>query len=85
MIAEEPTTTTAGAKAAAIPFRIKKLGHVVYYVSDMERTVKFYTEILPLKVSDVNEQGMVFLRYGADHHTIAFASRPGACSPRTNT
>jgi len=81
MIAEEPTTTTADAKAAAIPFRIKKLGHVVFYVSDMERSVKFYTEVLPFKVSDVNEQGMVFLRYGADHHTLALASRPGVVRP----
>ena len=81
MIAEEPTTTTTREKAAEIPFRIKKLGHVVYYVSDMDRTVKFYTEILPLKVSDVNEHGMVFLRHGADHHTIAFAPRPGGVQP----
>ena len=81
MIAEQPTPAAAESKSTEIPFKIKKLGHVVYYVSDMERTVKFYTEILPFKVSDVNEQGMVFLRYGADHHTIAFASRPGATQP----
>jgi catechol 2,3-dioxygenase-like lactoylglutathione lyase family enzyme len=81
MIADQPKAAATSEKAAEIPFRIKKLGHVVYYVSDIERTVKFYTEILPLKVSDVNEQGMVFLRYGADHHTIAFAPRPGGVLP----
>ncbi len=81
MIAEQPTPSATGEKAAESPFRIKKLGHVVYYVSDMDRTVKFYTEILPFKVSDVNEHGMVFLRYGADHHTLAFAPRPNGTQP----
>src|SRR5215210_1124567 len=81
MIAEQPVPATAAAKSAAVPFSIKKLGHVVYYVSDMDRTVQFYTEILPFKVSDVNEHGMVFLRNGADHHTVAFAPRPNATQP----
>src|SRR5438477_812222 len=80
MIAQQPSSAAPGAKAK-IPFEIKKLGHVVYYVSDMERSVRFYTEILPFKVSDVNEQGMVFLRNGADHHTLALAARPNAVRP----
>src|SRR5437763_16487111 len=80
MIAEQPNPTPTAARTA-FPFEIKKLGHVVYYVADMERSVRFYTEILPFKVSDVNEQGMVFLRYGADHHTIALAARPNAVRP----
>src|SRR5213594_4054560 len=53
------------------PVKVKKLGHVVLTVSDIERTVKFWTEIMGFQVSDRNEQGMVFLRYGSDHHTVA--------------
>src|SRR5262249_36947398 len=34
------------------------------------------TEVLPFKVSDVNEQGMVFLRCAGDHHTLALVPRP---------
>ena len=57
----------------ATPVRVKKLGHVVFTVSDVERTTRFWTEILGFKVSDRNERGMVFLRCGADHHTVALA------------
>jgi catechol 2,3-dioxygenase-like lactoylglutathione lyase family enzyme len=53
------------------PVRVKKLGHVVFTVSDIERTTKFWTEIMGCQVSDRNEYGMVFLRSGSDHHTIA--------------
>ena len=53
------------------PVKIRKLGHVVYRVRDMERSVKFYKEILNFRVSDVNEKGMVFLNACGDHHTIA--------------
>jgi catechol 2,3-dioxygenase-like lactoylglutathione lyase family enzyme len=55
------------------PVRVKKLGHVVLRVSDVDRSTRFWTEVLGFKVSDRNEQGMVFLRHGSDHHTIALA------------
>jgi catechol 2,3-dioxygenase len=61
------------ATGAQSPVRIRKLGHVVYRVRDVERTTKFYTEILNFRVSDVNEQGMVFFNTCGDHHTIAIA------------
>jgi len=37
------------------PVKVKKLGHVVLTVSDIERTVKFWTEIMGFQVSDRNE------------------------------
>jgi catechol-2,3-dioxygenase len=78
MITEQPGTKQ-GEKQTAPPFKINKVGHVVFYVSDIDRSIKFYTEVLPFKVSDVNEQGMVFLRCGAnDHHTLALVPRPNA-------
>jgi catechol 2,3-dioxygenase-like lactoylglutathione lyase family enzyme len=52
------------------PIRVKKLGHLVYEVSDVERSRKFWTEIMGFKVSDTNELGMVFLRTNSDHHGI---------------
>jgi catechol 2,3-dioxygenase len=59
-----------------LPFRIGKLGHVVLNVSDLERSTRFYTELLGFAVSDVYPPdmvpgGMVFLRCGADHHGVA--------------
>jgi catechol 2,3-dioxygenase-like lactoylglutathione lyase family enzyme len=55
------------------PVRIRKLGHVVFRVRDVDRSIKFYTEILNFRVSDVNEQGMVFFNTCGDHHTLAVA------------
>jgi catechol 2,3-dioxygenase-like lactoylglutathione lyase family enzyme len=68
------TETAVAAKAKATsPIQVKKIGHLVYEVSDVDRTVKFWTEMLGFKVSDRNEFGMVFLRTNSDHHTIAVA------------
>ena len=58
------------------PFRIQKIGHVVLNVTDMDRSVKFYTEVLGMKVSDVYKEdmmpgGMVFMRFNSDHHGVA--------------
>lgn len=59
-----------------MPFNITKIGHVVLNVSDVERSTKFYTEVMGFKVSDVYTDdiapgGMVFFRCNADHHGIA--------------
>lgn len=54
----------------ATPIKVRKLGHLVYEVSDVERSRRFWTEIMGFTVSDVNEKGMVFLRCAADHHAI---------------
>jgi catechol 2,3-dioxygenase-like lactoylglutathione lyase family enzyme len=57
-------------------FHIGKLGHVVLQVTDLERATDFYTRVLGFKVSDVYPEemmpgGMVFLRCGTDHHSLA--------------
>lgn len=59
-----------------MPFKIQRLGHVVIMVSDLERSVTFYTQVLGFKVSDVYPEemqpgGFAFLRCNADHHAIA--------------
>ena len=53
------------------PVKVRKLGHVVFTVSDIERSTLFWTDIMGFQVSDRNERGMVFLRNASDHHTIA--------------
>lgn len=53
------------------PINIKKIGHVVLSVSDIERSTKFWTEIMGFKFSDKNEGGMMFFRNSTDHHTVA--------------
>ncbi len=52
------------------PIKVSKLGHLVYEVTDVERTVKFWTEVMGFIETDRNEHGMVFFRCGPDHHAI---------------
>ncbi len=69
-----------------MPFNITKIGHVVLNVTDLERSVKFYTEVLGFKVSDVYPPnmmpgGMVFMRFNPDHHGIALVGTLDTASP----
>ncbi len=59
-----------------LPFSIGKIGHVVLNVQDVERSARFYVEVLGFQISDVYPEemvpgGMVFLRCNTDHHGIA--------------
>lgn len=62
------------------PFKIEKIGHVVLMVSDLDKSVHFYTRILGFEVSDVYPEdmvpgGMVFMRCNTDHHGIALVGQ----------
>ena len=57
-------------------FQIRKVGHVVLQVTNLEHSTAFYTQVLGFKVSDVYPEemmpgGMVFLRCNTDHHCLA--------------
>jgi catechol 2,3-dioxygenase-like lactoylglutathione lyase family enzyme len=57
-------------------FQLRKLGHVVLNVPDLEASVRFYTDVLGMQISDrypdsMVPGGMVFLRFDTDHHGIA--------------
>jgi catechol 2,3-dioxygenase-like lactoylglutathione lyase family enzyme len=73
----DPEQLKAMTRPTGLPFRIGKIGHVVLHCTDIERTVKFYSEVLGFKVSDVYPDemvpgGMVFMRCSSDHHGIGF-------------
>jgi catechol 2,3-dioxygenase len=58
------------------PFQLGKIGHVALYVSDIERSTRFYTDLLGFQVSDIYGEDMMpggaaFLRCNRDHHGIA--------------
>jgi catechol-2,3-dioxygenase len=61
--------TDDGAPAVISPL---KLGHVAHRVSDVQKVVKFYTEVLGFRVSDWIGDFFAFLRCGVDHHTVNF-------------
>ena len=57
-------------------FELRKIGHVVLNVTDLEASVSFYTEVLGLKISDrypdtMVPGGMIFMRCNTDHHGVA--------------
>ena len=61
---------------AANPIKVKKLGHVGLYCRNFEAMLAFYTEVLGFQVSDRNEKGLTFLRFGPDHHSLVLAPMP---------
>ena len=68
---------------------MRKLGHIVLQVSDVERSVRFYTEVLNFRVSDRQDRGGAFLTGVGDHHTIglfpaASAEKPADDAVRLN-
>src|ERR1700722_6983057 len=65
----------------ATPIQVRKLGHLVYEVSDVERSTAFWTDIMGFKVSDRNEFGMVFLRSAGDNHSIALVATKKSARP----
>lgn len=66
----------AGEPPEGLPFQLRKIGHVVLKVRDLERSLAFYTGVLGFRVSDVYPETMMpgrmaFLRCNADHHGVA--------------
>jgi catechol 2,3-dioxygenase len=61
------------------------IGHVHLKVSDLERSVKFYTEVLGFKVMQLWGRSAAFLSSGNYHHHLGlntWESRGGPPSPR---
>ena len=72
------------------PFAVRKIGHAVVFVSDIERSKRFYTEVLGFKMSDIYPGsmmpgGMVFLRCNGDHHCLALIGGAPAADGQART
>jgi catechol 2,3-dioxygenase len=82
----DPDRVKSLRRPRGLPFRIGKIGHVVLNVRDVERSARFYTEILGFEISDVYPEemapgGMVFLRCNPDHHGIALVGSMADAAP----
>ena len=85
----DPDRVKSLGRPHGLPFRIGKLGHVVLNVRDVERSTRFYTEVLGFEISDVYPEamvpgGMVFLRCNPDHHGIALVGSMTAEAPNVD-
>lgn len=66
-----------GAPNRDVDARPRKLGHLLKFTTDIDRDVRFYVDVLGMKLSDrIGDKLAVFLRCGgdSDHHTLAMAS-----------
>jgi len=57
-------------------FQLRKIGHVVLNVSDLDASARFFQDVLGLRVTDrypdsMVPGGMVFLCVAGDHHGVA--------------
>ena len=66
--------------------KIQKLGHVVLRVRDIERSVRFYRDVLGLQEVARYQKAMVFFSIdGTNHHDLAIMGvGPKAASPSPN-
>jgi catechol-2,3-dioxygenase len=69
-----PGWTPSPAKAPPAGVSANRLGHIAMYTADPLAASKFYSQVLGFRVSDWIEQSFVFMRCGADHHTLNFVA-----------
>jgi len=64
------------------PFKIRRLGHFGFNVTDLDAAYHFYSDLLGFRVSDEFARGGWFMRFGGDHHAFALFRKstpsPGA-------
>lgn len=56
------------------PFKLTRLGRIVLFVAELERSLAFYTQVLGLRLSErrkVLGHECAFLRADTEHHTLA--------------
>lgn len=68
-------TRACGLESLRKRARPRRLGHLIKFSPDVNRSIDFYTQVLGLKVSDRAHDILGFLRgsAGGDHHIVAFA------------
>jgi catechol-2,3-dioxygenase len=61
----------------------KEIGHLVLNVSDVERSTKFYRDVVGFQVSRYRPDGTgAFLTCGVVHHNLALFKAPAGAQPK---
>jgi catechol 2,3-dioxygenase-like lactoylglutathione lyase family enzyme len=60
------------------PVRPNRLSHILTFTADVDVSVRFYSEVLGLRLSDRSGSIIAFMHspHGSDHHLIALAMSP---------
>ena len=74
-----PGQGAAPARSKVDQVRPRVLSHVLFFTSDVERMVRFSSEVLGLRLSDRSADIIAFMHgaHGSDHHLVAFAKAHG--------
>lgn len=88
---QAPTKFNVGGVLLDRPFKIRRLGHFGFDLTDVEGGVRFYTDLLGFRVSDTNDLARraaspdqiaglgdpkgYFTRYGTDHHALVLFNK----------
>lgn len=69
-----PGIANAPSRSAAPWVRPNRLAHILVFTRSVPETIKFYSEVLGLRLSDRSGDGIGFMHgvHGSDHHVIAF-------------
>ena len=72
-------TPAAPSRSSCGPVRPKRLSHVLLFATDVQRSARFYTESIGLRLSDQSGDIIAFLHgaHASDHHMLAFAKSGG--------
>jgi catechol 2,3-dioxygenase-like lactoylglutathione lyase family enzyme len=69
-----------GRRERYMSIQIKRIGHVGLLVSDMERSLRFYTEVLECKITNRHKRPdgseTIFLRFDDWHHDLVLSAAP---------
>ncbi len=76
-----PGQRGAPIRANAEEVRPRRLSHVLLFTTDVDRAIRFYQQVLGLRLSDRGGDAIAFMHgiHGSDHHILALAqsSAPG--------
>lgn len=70
-----PGQGAAPARSRVAPVQPRWLSHVLFFSPDVERMLRFCSDVLGLRLSDRSGEVIAFLHgaHGSDHHLVAFA------------
>jgi catechol 2,3-dioxygenase len=81
-----PAQSAEGQRGAALRGEVaivqpRRLAHILVFVRDIAKSIRFYEDVLGMRLSDEAGGGVAFMHaiHGSDHHVVAFAksSSPG--------
>src|ERR1700722_18916683 len=74
-----PAVQSAPNRSRVAPVRPRRLAHMLVFTRDIPAAIKFYGEVLGLRLSDRSGDAIAFMHgiHGSDHHMIAFVKSEG--------